>query len=57
VPARDADALASAIERLLHDAAARERLRAAGLARAAQFPWSRTAALTREVYREALACG
>jgi len=56
VPATDAGALADAIEHLLHDADARARLRAAGLERAAQFPWSRTMELTRAVYREAARC-
>lgn len=54
VPAGDAEKLAETIEHLLHDAAARERLCAAGLARAAQFTWPRAAQMTREVYREAL---
>ena len=57
VPALDAGALAEAIRRVLGDAALRERLRAAGLARAAQFTWQRTAEATRAVYREALECG
>ncbi len=54
VPALDAEALADAMRRVLSDAALRERLRAAGFARAAQFPCSRTAEGTRAVYREAL---
>ena len=37
------DAIAAAIQRLLADGAERERLRAAGLARAAQFTWERSA--------------
>jgi glycosyltransferase involved in cell wall biosynthesis len=37
------DAFAAALEHLLGDAAARERLRAAGLARAAGFSWNATA--------------
>jgi glycosyltransferase involved in cell wall biosynthesis len=40
----DAEAIAAALPALLSDAAERERLRAAGLARAATFSWSRTAA-------------
>ncbi len=51
----DAEAIRAAIERLLGDAALRERLRAAGLARAAQFSWERTAAMTAAVYERALA--
>jgi len=57
VPALDADALADAMRRVLSDAALRERLRAAGLARAAQFTWQQAAEMTRAVYREALTCG
>jgi len=53
-PARDAEALADAMGRALTDAALRERLRAAGLARAAEFSWPRTAEATRAAYREAL---
>ncbi|MBM4031513.1 MAG: glycosyltransferase family 4 protein [Planctomycetes bacterium] len=52
-PALDAPALADAIRRVLSDAALRERLRATGFARAAQFTWPRAAELTRAVYREA----
>lgn len=47
--------LAEALEQLLADAALRERLRAAGLARAAQFSWERTARETLAVYRAAAA--
>lgn len=54
VPALDAEALAGAMRRILADAALRERLRAAGLARAAQFTWQRTAAATRAVYHDAV---
>ena len=54
VPARDAEALAEAMRRVLGDAPLRERLRAAGLARAAQFTWARTAEATRAVYGEAV---
>ena len=39
----DTQALASTLERALTDTALRARLRAAGLARAAEFTWSRTA--------------
>jgi glycosyltransferase involved in cell wall biosynthesis len=40
---RDTEALASALEQALTDTALRARLRAAGLVRASEFPWSRTA--------------
>ena len=56
-PAGDPDALAEAVRRVLGDAALRERMRAAGFARAAQFSWKRAAEATRAVYREALECG
>jgi glycosyltransferase involved in cell wall biosynthesis len=39
----DGEAFAAALSELLRDAAARERLRAAGLARAAEFSWDATA--------------
>jgi len=45
----DADAIAAGIERAV---AERDRLRAAGLARAARFSWAETARQTAEVYRE-----
>lgn len=51
----DPAAIRAAIERLLGDAALRERLRAAGLARAAQFTWERTARETARAYERALA--
>ena len=51
----DATAIRTAIERLLGDASLRERLRAAGLARAAQFSWERTARETAVAYERALA--
>jgi glycosyltransferase involved in cell wall biosynthesis len=41
--------------RVLDDDALRESLVAAGLARAAEFTWARTAAATAGVYRDALA--
>jgi glycosyltransferase involved in cell wall biosynthesis len=47
-------AIALAITELLRDDAERRRLSSAGLARAAQFTWEKTAHLTREVYGEAL---
>jgi len=51
----DPAAIRGAIERLLGDAALREQLRAAGLARAAQFSWERTARETAAAYERALA--
>jgi glycosyltransferase involved in cell wall biosynthesis len=53
-PAGDVAALAAALSRVLDDAALRDRLSRAGLARAAQFTWERTAAATVSAYREAL---
>jgi glycosyltransferase involved in cell wall biosynthesis len=49
------EAMADAMARVLDDSALRERLIAAGLARAAQFTWARAAGSTAGVYREALA--
>lgn len=51
----DVDAIADATRRLLHDPALRERLRAAGLERAARFTWDATAAATVASYERALA--
>jgi alpha-1,3-rhamnosyl/mannosyltransferase len=48
----NAVALAGGIERALAD---RDRLREAGLARAAEYSWAETARLTLDVYRELLA--
>jgi glycosyltransferase involved in cell wall biosynthesis len=53
----DPAAIRGAIERLLGDAALRERLRAAGLARAADFSWERCARQTAAAYERALAAG
>jgi glycosyltransferase involved in cell wall biosynthesis len=50
----DPATIAAAIERLLFDRAEAERLRAAGLARAASFTWVRTADLTLASYERAL---
>ena len=50
----DAQALASIIVELLEDQAERRRLSAAGLKRAAEFSWERTARLTLAVYKEVL---
>jgi glycosyltransferase involved in cell wall biosynthesis len=51
----DTEAIRSAIERLLTDPALADRLRTAGRERAALFTWERTAELTVESYRRALA--
>jgi glycosyltransferase involved in cell wall biosynthesis len=53
----DTAAIAAAIERLLGDAGLRERLSAAGRARAAAFSWERTARETVASYERALARG
>jgi glycosyltransferase involved in cell wall biosynthesis len=50
----DVEAIGSAMEQLLTDAALAERLRAAGRERAALFTWERTAELTVDSYRRAL---
>ncbi len=51
----DPAAIRGAIEQLLADAALRERLRVAGLERAAAFSWERTAQETARSYERALA--
>ncbi len=51
----DVDGLAAALTRLWQDDALRAELRERGLAQARQFSWERTARLTRDVYRAALA--
>ena len=51
----DTAAMAAAIERLMTDAAERERLRALGSQRVTEFTWERTAQLTLESYERALA--
>lgn len=48
-------AIAEALRRLIDDAELCERLRARGLSRVAQFTWERTARLTIDSYRRALA--
>jgi phosphatidylinositol alpha-mannosyltransferase len=53
VPPDDDQALASAVGRLLDDASLRDRLRAAGLARASTFDWSAVAAGMQQVYGRA----
>lgn len=50
IPPTDADALATAIVRLLNDSALRSELRQRGLQRAQQFAWQTTAARTLAVY-------
>ena len=55
VDPRSAEDLAEAMRTLLADEALRNRLIAAGLARAAEFTWARTAAATAGVYRDVLA--
>jgi glycosyltransferase involved in cell wall biosynthesis len=54
VPPRDVGALAEALRRVAGDAALRADLRRAGLARAAQFTWKKTALGTVESYAKAL---
>jgi alpha-1,3-rhamnosyl/mannosyltransferase len=54
--ARDPDALANAIARLLHDPALRQRAITAGRARAAAFRWRDCAAAHAAIYREVAAC-
>jgi glycosyltransferase involved in cell wall biosynthesis len=51
VDPRSSEDIAAGMERLLTDAALRERLRAAGTARAAGFSWDETARLTADVLR------
>jgi glycosyltransferase involved in cell wall biosynthesis len=53
----DPAAIRTAIEQLLDDAGLRERLRRAGLERAAAFSWERTARETARSYERALADG
>ncbi len=48
----DENAIAGAITRLLTDEALADDLRTRGLARAAEFSWTRTAAATEQVYRQ-----
>jgi glycosyltransferase involved in cell wall biosynthesis len=50
----DVHAITAAVERLLTDGPERERLKAAGRARAAAFTWERTAELTAASYERAL---
>ena len=55
VDPRNVEELADAVRRVLEDTALNDRLVAAGLARAAEFTWGRTAEATAAVYREVLA--
>ncbi len=55
VPAGDVPALEQAMERMLTDGVFRAKSVAAGLSRAAQFSWNRTARETLQVFAEALA--
>jgi glycosyltransferase involved in cell wall biosynthesis len=50
----DPVSLAAALQQALTDAAFRERSRAAGLQRAQEFTWQRTAEIVREVYQSVL---
>jgi glycosyltransferase involved in cell wall biosynthesis len=52
VPAGDPRALAGALEGAVGDPVQNARMRHAGVARAAEFSWARTAELTAAVYRE-----
>jgi glycosyltransferase involved in cell wall biosynthesis len=57
VPANDPAALAGALRRVLEDAGQAERMRRAGLERAAGYTWERTARLTLDVYRDVYESG
>ena len=54
VDPRSTGGLAEALARVLRDGALADRLRAAGLARAAAFSWEETARLTLEAYKSVL---
>jgi glycosyltransferase involved in cell wall biosynthesis len=49
--------LASVLQAVLGDEALRDRLRTAGLGRAARFSWDETAAQTLAAFEEAMAAG
>lgn len=51
----DVDGFAQDLERVITDQALRQRLRDAGLTRAAQFTWTKAAAQTLDVYKKVLA--
>lgn len=55
VPPHDTAALRAALEQVVDDAALRDRLRSAGLQRAAAHSWERTAELTAQVHARVLA--
>jgi len=55
VPPHDTAALRAALEQVVDDAALRDRLRSAGLRRAAAHSWERTAELTAQVHARVLA--
>jgi glycosyltransferase involved in cell wall biosynthesis len=55
VPPTDADAIADAVSRILADTELATRLAAAGVERAAEYTWERTAALVEAAYRDAAA--
>jgi glycosyltransferase involved in cell wall biosynthesis len=52
VPPGDPAAFAAAVEAALRDPVQNARMRHAGIARAAEYSWARTAELTADVYRE-----
>jgi glycosyltransferase involved in cell wall biosynthesis len=55
VPVDDPESLANALYEVLTDPFTRERLRARGLARAAEFTWERTARQTAAIYQQIVA--
>jgi len=57
VDSTDVLSIAAGLERLLDDAALRERLGAMGRQRATEFTWERAATTTREVLRSVAAAG
>jgi glycosyltransferase involved in cell wall biosynthesis len=57
VPPGDPTALAEAIDAVLKDPVQSARMRHAGVARATEYSWERTAAMTAEVYREVALTG
>ena len=54
IPVDDADALYSAMKRILQDQVLREKLIQDGLVRSKSFSWKRTAQLTHQVYQTVL---
>ena len=57
VPPRDADALASAMDRLLSDAALREEMGRAGTLRAAPYAWDKVSGQVLDYYRDLAGSG